>query len=74
MLGFTARAVTREVNLHDEELEDARWFSRTDIASGVPHLPPTQSISYRLIEHWFDAGGAGRLRDQPGVAPWTQSR
>jgi len=74
MLGFTARAVTREVRLHDEELEDARWFSRTDIAGGVPHLPPNQSISYRLIEHWFDAGGAGRLRDQPGAAPWTQAR
>lgn len=74
MLGFTARAVTKEVHLHDEELEDARWFSRTDIAAGVPHLPPSQSISYRLIEHWFDAGGAGRLRDQPGAAPWTQAR
>jgi hypothetical protein len=32
-------------------------------------LPPNQSISYRLIEHWFDAGNARRLRDIHGAAP-----
>jgi NADH pyrophosphatase NudC (nudix superfamily) len=31
----------------DEELEDAQWFSRDDIASGTPALPPSQSVSYR---------------------------
>jgi NAD+ diphosphatase len=68
MLGFTAHAVTHEVRLRDQELEDARWFTRAELASGVPLLPPSQSISFRLIEHWYDAGGDRRLRDiQPGA-------
>jgi NAD+ diphosphatase len=74
MLGFTAHAVTQVVRLHDDELEDARWFTRSDIAVGVPLLPPNQSISYRLIEHWFDAGNDRRLRDLHGAALWPQSR
>jgi NAD+ diphosphatase len=63
MLGFTAHAVSREVHLRDQELEDARWFTRADIANGVCMLSPRQSISYRLIETWFDAGALGPLRD-----------
>jgi NAD+ diphosphatase len=69
MLGFTARAVTHAVRLQDEELEDARWFTRADLAAGVPLLPPRQSISYRLIEQWFDAGTDRRLRDLHAAAP-----
>jgi len=74
MLGFTAHAVTTEVHLRDQELEDARWFTRADLASNGTLLPPRQSISYRLIEHWFDAGSDARLRDIQGSAPWPQSR
>src|ERR1700692_1245492 len=74
MLGFTAHAVTTEVRLRDEELEDVRWFNRADLASNGTLLPPRQSISYRLIEHWFDAGWSTRLRDIQGSAPWPQSR
>jgi len=66
MLGFTAHAVTHEVQLRDQELEDARWFTRADIAKGLCSLPPRQSISYRLIEHWFDAAAHGALRDIMG--------
>src|ERR1700691_2400627 len=62
MLGFTAHALTSEVHLRDQELEDARWFSRADIASTGARLPPRQSISFRLIEHWFDAGGGAPQR------------
>jgi NAD+ diphosphatase len=74
MLGFTAHALTTEVRLRDEELEDARWFNRADIASNGVLLPPRQSISFRLIEHWFEAGWDARLRDIQGSAPWPQSR
>ena len=74
MLGFTAHARSTEVRLRDEELEDARWFNRADLASNGTLLPPRQSISYRLIEHWFDAGWNTRLRDIQGSAPWPQSR
>ncbi|HLW24148.1 MAG TPA: NAD(+) diphosphatase [Steroidobacteraceae bacterium] len=63
MLGFTARALSRQIDLRDCELEDARWFSRADLADGVPLLPPPQSISYRLIEDWFDAGAERPLRE-----------
>ncbi len=74
MLGFTAHAVTTEVRLRDEELEDARWFARADLASNGTLLPPRQSISFRLIEHWFDAGSDTHLRDIQGSTPWPQSR
>ena len=63
MLGFTAQALTTQIQLHDEELEDARWFTRAELAAGAIVLPPRQSISFSLIEHWFDAGSHGRLRD-----------
>jgi NAD+ diphosphatase len=69
MLGFTAHAVTHEVHLRDQELEDARWFTRADLRSGVPLVPPSQSISYRLIEDWFDAGSDRPLREIYVPAP-----
>jgi NAD+ diphosphatase len=74
MLGFTAHALTREVHLRDAELEDARWFTRAQLAASGTLLPPRQSISFRLIEHWFDAGWATPLREIQGSAPWPQSR
>ena len=74
MLGFTAHAVTSQVHLRDHELEDARWFTREEIAAGGALLPPRTSISYRLIEHWFDAGGHWHLRDIAGGAAWPSPR
>ena len=35
------------------ELEDARWFTREQVTSGEALAPPTQSISWRLIETWL---------------------
>jgi NAD+ diphosphatase len=55
MLGFYAVARTQEIRLRDGELEDARWFSRADIAAGHPALPPAGSISARLIDGWYHA-------------------
>lgn len=74
MLGFTAHAATTEVHLHDAELEDARWLSREQIANGEVSLPTTHSISFRLIEDWFDAGSELPLRVQPHVRLWTAPR
>jgi NAD+ diphosphatase len=74
MLGFTAHAATQAVHLHDEELEDARWFTRAEVAAGVPLLPPSQSISFSLIEHWFNAGSDRPLRDIHGATSWAHSR
>lgn len=53
MLGFSAVARTHEISLRDGELEDARWFTRADLAAGNPALPPSGSISSRLIEGWY---------------------
>jgi NAD+ diphosphatase len=74
MLGFTAHAVTTDIHLRDQELEDARWFTRAELAAGFPKIPPNVSISFRLIEDWFDAGGNLRLRQIQGSAPWPASR
>jgi NAD+ diphosphatase len=53
MLGFRAVARTHDITLHDGELEDARWFTRADLASGTPGLPPAGAISTRLIDRWY---------------------
>jgi NAD+ diphosphatase len=67
MVGFTAQSASVEIQLHDGELEDAQWFSREEIRErllgGELGLPSPYSISFHLIEDWFDAGAAGRLSD-----------
>jgi NAD+ diphosphatase len=55
MLGFRAVARTHEITLRDGELEDARWFTRADVAAGHPTLPPAGSISARLIDGWYNS-------------------
>jgi NAD+ diphosphatase len=75
MLGFTARAKGTNIVLRDQELEDAKWFSRADLMSGTPLVPPSVSISFRLIEHWFNAGGGKPLREVLGGAvSWQAAR
>jgi NAD+ diphosphatase len=75
MLGFTAHALNTQIQRRDDELEDAQWFTREDLASGRPIVPPNVSISFRLIEHWFDAGGGKKLREIHTAAPsWTAAR
>lgn len=69
MVGFLAHAVTTDITTDDEEIVEARWFSRYElggaVASGTVLLPPPVSIARRLIEHWYggplaDDGGAWR--------------
>jgi NAD+ diphosphatase len=70
MIGFSARAAADAVPRADEELEDVRWFTRAEIAAGTPGLPPPQSVSFRLIEDWYDSGSALPLRQTPGLKLW----
>ncbi|MDQ4503301.1 NAD(+) diphosphatase [Sinomonas sp. ASV322] len=56
MLGFTARTEDAEARPDGEEVLDARWFDRAELAaavsSGEISLPSQASISRALIEHW----------------------
>jgi NAD+ diphosphatase len=74
MLGFTARALNTQIQRRDDELEDAQWFTREDLASGRPMVPPNVSISFRLIEHWFDAGGGKKLSEIHKASSWPAAR
>lgn len=56
MLGFVAKATSSDIVLNDGELEDARWFTREDLASEFPKLPFRISIARRLVDYWIAAG------------------
>ncbi len=62
MLGFEAMAAAQEVNPGDDELEDARWFTREEYAaalvSGEVKMPSRPSIARRLIADWYTRDGA----------------
>jgi NAD+ diphosphatase len=57
MVGFIASATSRDINLRDNELEDARWFTPQQIVDGLSDgsfLPSTSlSVSYQLLSHWL---------------------
>ncbi|CAM5434669.1 NAD(+) diphosphatase [Streptomyces narbonensis] len=65
MLGFFARATSSEINVDGEEIHEARWFSREDLAAAFESgevLPPYGiSIASRLIELWY-----GKPLPKPG--------
>ncbi|XP_041365582.1 LOW QUALITY PROTEIN: NAD-capped RNA hydrolase NUDT12-like [Gigantopelta aegis] len=59
MLGCMAHAKTDDIKLDEKELEDARWFSRPEVAQMLAHqhpgglfVPPSQAIAHHLIKHW----------------------
>jgi NAD+ diphosphatase len=74
MLGFVAHARTTQIARRDDELEDAQWFTRADLKAGRPLVPPSVSISYRLIEHWFNLGGGPSLREILKPQAWPAAR
>jgi NAD+ diphosphatase len=68
MLGFLAPWTSGEPGGSDPELEDVRWFTRSEIAAAaeLPEswdgdaddgqtvlLPPRLAIARRLVEHWL---------------------
>lgn len=56
MVGFRARAVTTELCMEPEELEDAAWFHRDALADPERRpvrLPAADSIARFLIEEWL---------------------
>ena len=62
MIGCHARALGDELTIDRTELDDARWFTREEIAAaleGDPHAafqpPPRFAIARTLLEHWLAA-------------------
>lgn len=58
MLGFHARATSLNINLCDQELEDAKWFTRQEIPalveSGTLVLPAKETIARHLFDAWMN--------------------
>jgi NAD+ diphosphatase len=62
MIGCTARAASSDLAIDTAELEDARWFTRAQIAAALrdPEFgefqpPPRFAIARTLLEHWLAA-------------------
>jgi NAD+ diphosphatase len=62
MIGCRAEAESAELKIDTTELDDARWFSREEIAAAfdeapdAPFLPPPKAaIARTLLEHWLSA-------------------
>jgi NAD+ diphosphatase len=62
MIGCHARALGHELTIDRTELDDARWFTREEIAAalkGDPDAafqpPPRFAIARTLLEHWLAA-------------------
>ncbi|MCP4140740.1 MAG: NUDIX domain-containing protein [Chloroflexi bacterium] len=60
MLGFRAKAVTTEINFDKDEMEDVRWFTKSEVqAIKWPSLKPidpqrNESIASYLIARWIE--------------------
>ncbi len=63
MIGCYAHAKAREITLDPHELEDARWFTRPEIADMVANagpdesllrMPPPLSIAHQLARAWLE--------------------
>jgi NAD+ diphosphatase len=57
MVGFFAEALTTEIEVDQEEISDARWFTREEMRAeaeaGTLLLPGGISISRTLVEIWY---------------------
>lgn len=57
MVGFVARALSKEVVVDDDEIEDARWFTREELRAGIDRgevrIPGSVSISSSLLADWY---------------------
>ena len=68
MIGCHAQALSHDITVDRDELEDARWFSRDEAASLLTRThpqgltaPPPIAIAYHIIRAWVEHG-AGVLR------------
>uniref|UniRef100_A0AAV2MNK9 NAD(+) diphosphatase n=1 Tax=Knipowitschia caucasica TaxID=637954 RepID=A0AAV2MNK9_KNICA len=59
MIGCLAVAVTTEISVDQDEIEEAKWFTRQQVidsligGSGAAFMvPPRQTIAHQLLRHW----------------------
>jgi NAD+ diphosphatase len=59
MLGYFAAATSTDIKVDGEEITEARWFSRSELAHAVSAgrvgLPTTLSIAGALVTAWYGA-------------------
>jgi NAD+ diphosphatase len=62
MVGCTSRALSDELTIDFAELEDARWFTRDEVAAAIGgredapfQPPPPHAIARTLLERWLAA-------------------
>ncbi len=62
LFGYLATSTGETPQTAQDELAEARWFSREEVAAGLQsrtlHIPPPFTLSHFLIATWFDGGGA----------------
>ena len=67
MIGFHASTTNKELTFHDGEITSATWFTVEDLHSAVLknmiRLPSPKSISYYLVQDWFDERSDTPLAD-----------
>jgi NAD+ diphosphatase len=63
MIGCHAQALSQEILVDRTELEDARWFARTDVAAMLRRehpegiaTPPPIAIAHHIIRAWVERG------------------
>ncbi len=63
MIGCHAQATSSQITVDREELEDARWFTRDEVAlmfkgehpEGIS-IPPPIAIAHHIIRAWVEEG------------------
>jgi NAD+ diphosphatase len=62
MIGCTAKALHDQLTIDTTELEDARWFTRAEVAAALAGdqpaafiAPPHFAIARTLLEHWLSS-------------------
>ncbi|XP_036166069.1 peroxisomal NADH pyrophosphatase NUDT12 isoform X2 [Myotis myotis] len=60
MIGCLAVAVSTEIKVDKNEIEDARWFTREQVVDVLTKgkqqaffVPPSRAIAHQLIKHWI---------------------
>uniref|UniRef100_A0A3B3R0G5 NAD-capped RNA hydrolase NUDT12 n=1 Tax=Paramormyrops kingsleyae TaxID=1676925 RepID=A0A3B3R0G5_9TELE len=60
MIGCLAVAVSTEIKVDGNEIEEARWFTRQQVIDVLRRgsepafvLPPRQAIAHQLVKHWI---------------------